>query len=52
MQVPRLGLKLELQLLSYTTDIAMWDLSHICDPYQHEYYILKTTEDPEDINVL
>ena len=29
MEVPRLGIKLELQLLSYTT--AMRDSSHICD---------------------
>ena len=27
----RLGVQSELQLLAYTTAIAMWDLSHICD---------------------
>ena len=30
MEVPRLGIKLELQLLVYTTDTAMWDLSCVC----------------------
>ena len=31
MEVPGLGVGLELQLLAYTTAIATWDLSHICD---------------------
>ena len=31
MEVPRLGVKSELQLLTYTTATAMWDLSHVCD---------------------
>ena len=31
MEVPRLGVKLELQLPAYTTAKAMRDLSHICD---------------------
>ena len=30
MEVPRLGVKSELQLLAYTTATAMWDLSRIC----------------------
>ena len=30
-EVPRLGVKLELQLLAYITATAMLDLSHICD---------------------
>ena len=29
MEVPRLGVKPELQLLAYATATAMWDLSHI-----------------------
>ena len=29
MEVPRLGVELELQLLATAT--AMWDLSHVCD---------------------
>ena len=31
MEVPRLGVKLELQLLAYTTTTAMQDPSHICN---------------------
>ena len=29
MEVPRLGVESELELLAYTTDIAMWDPSHL-----------------------
>ena len=31
MEVPRLGVKLELQLPAYTTATATQDLSHVCD---------------------
>ena len=31
MEVPRPGVKLELQLLACITARAMWDLSHVCD---------------------
>ena len=31
MEVPRLGVESELQLLAYTTTTATWDLRHICD---------------------
>ena len=31
MEVPRLEVELQLQVLAYTTATAMWDLSHICD---------------------
>ena len=31
LEVPRLGVQSELQLLVYATATAMWDLSHICD---------------------
>ena len=31
MEVPRLGVRWELQLLAYTTATATWDLSHICN---------------------
>ena len=31
MEVPRLQVESELQLLAYSTAIATWDLSHICD---------------------
>ena len=30
MEVPRLGVQLELQLPAYTTATAMWDLNHVC----------------------
>ena len=33
MEVPRRGVKLELQLLAYTTATALWDLSHVFDLY-------------------
>ena len=31
MEVPRLGVRLDLQLLAYTTAKATWDPSHVCD---------------------
>ena len=31
MEVPRLGVKSERQLLAYTTATAMWDPSRVCD---------------------
>jgi len=31
MEVPRLGVKLELQLPAYTTGAATQDLSHVCN---------------------
>ena len=31
MEVPRLGVELELQLQAYTIATAKWDLSHVCD---------------------
>ena len=31
MEIPRLGVELELQLPVYATATAMWDVSHICD---------------------
>ena len=33
MEVPRLGVELELQLLAYAIATAMWDPSRICDPH-------------------
>ena len=32
MDVPRLGVELELQTLAYTTAPVTWDLSHVFDP--------------------
>ena len=34
MEVPRLGVELELQLLAYATARATWDLSSVCDLHQ------------------
>ena len=31
MEVPRLGVKIKLQLLTYTTAIATQNVSHVCD---------------------
>ena len=33
MEVPGLGVKLELQLLGYTTATATWDPSGVCNPH-------------------
>ena len=33
MEVPRLGIKSELQLPAHTTATAMWDLSRVFDPH-------------------
>ena len=37
MEVPGLGLELELQLPAYTTATATWDLNHVCDLYHSSY---------------
>ena len=37
MEVPRLGVELELQLLPYTTDTTTCDLSHICVLHQSSW---------------
>ena len=37
MVVPRLGVKLELQLLAYATATAMWDPSCICDLHHNSW---------------
>ena len=37
MEFPRLGVKLELQLPAYTTAIATWDPSHICDLHNNPW---------------
>ena len=40
MEIPRLGVKLELQLPVYTTAAAMPDLSHICNLHHSQCWIL------------
>ena len=37
MEVPRLEVKLELQLAAYTTATAMWDPNCICDLYDSSW---------------
>ena len=37
MEVPRLGVDLELQLLAYTTATATWDLSGVCNLYRSSW---------------
>ena len=37
MEVPRLGVQSELQLLTYTVVTAMWDLSHICHLHHNSW---------------
>jgi len=37
MEVRRLGVQLELHLLAYTTAIAMWDLSCVCDLHHNSW---------------
>ena len=46
MEVPRLGVELELQLPAYTTATATRDLSLICDPHHssEQCRILKTQD--------
>ena len=42
MEVPRLRVELELQLMAYTIATAAWDLSHVCKPYHssRQHWIL------------
>ena len=37
MEVPRLGVESQLQLLAYTTAAATWDLSHVCDLHHNSW---------------
>ena len=50
MKVPRLGVKLELHLQGYTTAMATWDLSHICDLHHslHQCQILNPLSEARD----
>ena len=40
MEVPRLGVQLELQLPAYARATAIWDLSHTCDLHHRQRRIL------------
>ena len=46
MEVPRVGVESELQLLAYATATAAPDLSHICDLHRslQQHWILNPTE--------
>ena len=50
MEVPRLGVRSELQLLAHTTAIAMWDPSHVCDLHHGSWQrrILNPLSKPRD----
>ena len=50
-EVPRLGVQLELQLLAYTTDTEMWDPSHVCDLYHSlgKHWILNPLSEAMDL---
>ena len=54
MEVPRLGVKLELQLLAYAIATAIWDLSHIC--YLHhssqQHWILNSLREARDLTCI
>ena len=47
MEVPRLGVKLELQLPAYTAAIATWDLSHLHHS-SRQCWILKLLREARD----
>ena len=50
MEVPRLGIQLELQLLAYTTATATWDLSLVCDLHHssQQHWILNPLSEARD----
>ena len=50
MEVPRLGVESELQLLAYTTATATWDPSRICDPHHssQQRWILNPLSEARD----
>ena len=50
MEVPRRGVKSELQLSVYTTATAMLDLSHLCDLYHslQQHWILNSLSKARD----
>ena len=50
MEVPRLGVELELPLLAYAIAIAMWDLSCVCDLYHSswQHWILNPLREARD----
>ena len=53
MDIPRLGVESELQLLAYATARAMADLSHICNPHHclQPCWIFLSTEQGQGLNL-
>ena len=55
MEVPRLGVKSELQQAAYATATAMWDLSHICNLHrssQHCWILNPLSKAREQTHIL
>ena len=54
MEVPGLGVELELQLLAYATAIAMPDPSHICDRHHslQQPWILDPLSEARDLTCI
>ena len=50
MEIPRLGVELELQLPAYTRATAMWDLCHVCDLHRssRQRWILNPLSEARD----
>ena len=50
MELPRLGVKSELQLLAYATAIALWDLSCACELHHtsRQHQILNPLSESRD----
>ena len=50
MEVPRLGIELELQLPAYATATATWDLSSVCDLHYslRQHWILNPLSEGRD----
>ena len=48
MEVPRLGVKLELQLLAYTAATATWDPSRVCDLHHSSQECLNPLSEARD----
>ena len=50
MEVPRLGIQLELYQLAYARATTMWDLSHVCNLHHssQQYQILNPLSEARD----
>ena len=54
MDVPRIGVKSELQLLAYTTATATWDLSCVCNLHysSRQSWILNPLSEAKDGTII